>query len=80
MSYRVVVFYDGPLSQQLDRKINAAVYGGRRRRQLSIEFEGSGFGFGERDLSYVLPSAIMAKAAVNRVEKLDGVRASYARY
>lgn len=80
MSYRLIIIYSGPFSHKLDRKINSAVYGGRRQRQLSIEFEGSGYGFGERDMTYVLPSALMAKAAVARVQKIDGVRAVYERY
>lgn len=80
MSYIVTVVYDGPPSHKRDRQINSAIYDGRRRRQLCIDFEGSGYGSGERDLSYAFSSALMARAAVDRVQKLDGVRAIYRKW
>jgi hypothetical protein len=68
-NYRVIVSYEG-MSTVLDRAILRAVHG-RGGKGNDIEFEGSGFGRGFRDLSFIVPSRSWAQGIERKMSKLD---------
>ena len=72
-NYRVIVTYEG-FSSVLDRAILKAIHG-RGGKGNDIEFEGSGFGMGLRDMSFIVPSRSWAKGIESKMNKLDhGIR------
>lgn len=73
-NYTMTVRYDGPFDSKLDRAILRVVHG-RGGKGNAIEFQGSGYGFGQRDMSFTVPSRTYATGVKARLAKLDkGIR------
>jgi hypothetical protein len=69
-NYRVIVSYEGGMSTLLDRAILKAVHG-RGGRETGVDFEGSGYGFGLRDMSFIVPSRSWAQGIRGKLSKID---------